>query len=142
MLITLMVCITSCECDWCYERDQFGYVKSKRTDVIYFRNLSFYEEKLFGTWGCTDVWFGDEQVKEIAISEYGLVNIQLQGGTHTDRYNRTYRYVYNGKYITFYELGSDRGHQFKIYDYYVGSLYLQDWMGVHELRLYSNCDIY
>jgi hypothetical protein len=102
--------------------------------------LSLYEEKLFGVWGCTDVWFGNEQVKEILISDYGLANIQLQDGIYTDRYNRTYKYVYSGKTITFINL-RDKSEifSFSIYDYRPGSLYLYDSMGIHEVRLYGVC---
>lgn len=141
LFITCIIALTSCECYWDNEFDRHGFVQGKKTNVLYFGTLSFYEEKLFGTWGCTDIWFGNEQVKEIVISEYGKANIQLQDGIYTDRYNRTYTYVYSGKYITFYNSKNTReSYQFKIYDYKVGSLFLQDWKGVHEIRLYSVCN--
>lgn len=125
--------LTACECP--YKEECETYCEKKK--VVYFGKLSLYEEKLFGSWGCTDMWFGNEQVKMISIVDYGLANVQLQDAVYTDRYNRTYQYVYSGYYITFYELGSDRGYQFKIHDYKPGSLWLEDWRGRHELRCYG-----
>ena len=142
LFITLLVCVTSCDCELCYDEDGSRHVSSKKANVIYFGNLSFYEEKLFGTWGCTDLWFGNEQVKEIVIKAYGLANIQLQEARGTKRYNRTYRYQYSGKYLTFAELEENRGYQFKIVDYLPGSMFLQDSKGIHEVRLYSVCSGY
>jgi hypothetical protein len=128
--------IVACDCryydDW--------HTRKYKGDVVYYGNLSLYEEKLFGVWGCTDVWFGNEQVKEIVISDYGLANIQLQDGVYTDRYNRTYKYVYSGKTLTFVNPRNEReSFFFSIYDYRPGSLLLHDSMGIHELRLYSVC---
>lgn len=137
ILLALMVMlIVSCDCRY---YDDWHTCQYKR-NVVYFGNLSLYEEKLFGVWGCTDLRFGREQVKEIVISDYGLANIQLQDGRGTDRYNRTYKYVYSGRSITFINLSNEREtFYFSIYDYRPGSLFLYDSMGIHEVRLYSVC---
>jgi len=142
-VLSLTIVLTSCECRWYDDQREEEHYRKRNSQVIYFGNLSFYEEKLFGTWGCTDIWFGNEQVKEIVISEYGKANVQLQDAVYTDRYNRTYLYKYSGKYITFINQRNEReSFQFKVYDYKPGSLWLQDWQGVHEVRLYGICNGY
>ena len=134
LLALIAMLIVSCDCryfnDW--------HTNQYKRNVVYYGKLSLYEEKLFGTWGCTDIWFGNEQVKEIVISNYGLANVQLQDGTYSDRYNRTYKYVYSGRTITFINSRNEREtFYFSICDYLPGSLFLQDSMGIHEVRLYS-----
>lgn len=134
ILFVSAILLMACECPYKEECERHCV----KTKTVYFNNLSFYEEKLFGSWGIYDpMRFGNECVKMITITDYGLANIQLQDGTYTNRYNRTYQYVYSGAYITFYELGSQRGYEFKLYDYKPGSLWLQDSFGKYELRCYG-----
>lgn len=134
LIVVSAFLLTSCE----YHLEKQHVRKVRKTNVVYFDNLSLYEEKLFGVWGCTDLWFGREQVKTVSIGEYGIANVQLQSSMYSDRYNRTYNYVYSGRYITFinYRDNSER-FQFKIVDYKPGSLWLQDCMGKHEVRIYG-----
>ena len=135
VILASVVLLTACECPYKEECE----TRCTKTKVVYFGTLSFYEEKLFGYWGVSDpMRFGNEYVKMITITDYGLANIQLQDPKYTDRYNRTYQYVYSGTYITFYELGSyGRGYEFKLTDYKPGSLWLRDSFGKYELRCYG-----
>ena len=146
VFLVSVLLLTSCECwDW-------DCGKSSRYDRCYVYNerngQTFRDEDLLGTWGCTDIMFGNNEVKEFVVSHLGEANMLLQGHGTVSRFNRTYKYVLSGKYLRFQskypdEYGwVDGPYEFKIVAYLPGSLFLQDGRGTHEVRFYSACSGY
>ena len=148
LFILSVLLLTSCDCwDWdCGKSSRYGRC------YYYTEGLSqpFLEEDLIGTWGCTDVMFGNYEVKEFVVSgkRLGEANVLLQEHRTVSRFNRTYKYILSGKYLRFQskypdEYGyMDGPYEFMIVAYLPGSLYLQDSRGRHEVRFYSACSGY
>lgn len=134
----VLLSLASCECPYKDCRHGPNYPNG---------GLSFHEEDLIGTWGCTDLVFGVNDVKGFSVSSQrmGEANVILQEYRQTNRFNRTYKYTLYGKTIRFKskypdEYGRyDGPYEFKVYDFLAGSLYLQDSRGIHEVRFYSAC---
>ena len=144
-LVSVFV-LTSCDrrIDW----DNGRSYRSRNKYYTSKDNSTFRQEDLIGTWGCTDIVFGRNDVKEFVVTHVGEANMLLQGYKTVSRFNRTYKYVLSGKYLTFQskypdEYGIiDGPYEFKIVEYLPGSLFLQDGRGIHEVRLYGVCSGY
>ena len=137
LMLLSVITLTSCECYWAEE-----VRREKECGVS-----GLITSDLLGTWGSTDLKFGNEYVKEIKIYNIdrygeGYALIQLQDIQYTNRYNRDYTFIYSGNYLTFFERGYERagGFQMEIVQFLPGSLYVKDRYGTHELRWYGNCN--
>lgn len=125
-LLTLcLVALVSCECPYEWEKNSPYYPN---------KGLTLCEEDLWGTWQSSDLKFGQNEVKEFVISRLkpGVANVNLQTPPYTGRFNRTYIYVLDGKFLYFKskypdEYGQyDGPYKFKVLEAYTCEVYLQD----------------
>ena len=141
LLMLYLAALISCECPYEWDSNKPYYPNN---------NLTFHEEDMWGTWQSSDLKFGDKDVKEFVISRKrpGEANVNLQIPPHTERYNKTYKYVLDGKFLYFQskytdEYGKyDGPYKFRILEFYTCEVTLQDcWTGKkYTIACHSACN--
>jgi hypothetical protein len=126
LLFGLLFLLTSCECNYDWERNKPYYQNT---------GLTLMQEDLYGTWQSSDLMFGDYSVKEIVISRSrpGYANVNLQQEPYTGRWNATYQYVLDGKFLYFQSVSrgadgmpEDGPYKFKVLEVYTCEIVLQN----------------
>jgi hypothetical protein len=126
LLIAALLTFASCECDYEWYSNK-PYYQNK--------GLTLMQEDLYGTWQSSDLMFGEYSVKEIVISRSrpGYANVNLQQEPYTGRWNATYQYVLDGKFLYFQSVSrvadgmpEDGPYKFKVLEVYTCEIVLQN----------------
>lgn len=116
----------SCECPYEWDRNRPYYPT---------KGLTLTHEDLYGTWQSSDLKFGNYSVKEFVITRQrpGYANMNLQEEPYTGRWNATYLYVLDGKYLYFQSVNKDRygnpedgPHKFQVLEFLPCEVLLQN----------------
>ena len=125
ILFVSAILLTACDCPYA-EYDKSPYYPT--------RGLTFTEEDLYGTWQSSNLKFGNKSVKEFVITRQkrGYANVNLQEEPYTRRWNETYKYVLDGKFLYFQSINRDKygqydgPYKFKIIEFMTCEVILQD----------------
>lgn len=141
LFVVSIVTLVSCECPYAWKSDYLN------------PGDSFFTEYLYGTWGSSDLMFGDLSVKTLVFPKNtpGLANVNCQQYPNPKRENITFEYYVDGKYITFtsHETGSDGKpkygtHKFKILEFLTCEVTLQEvyYGDKYVMRFQNACNTY
>lgn len=141
LFVVSIVALTSCECP--YGRES-GYENPGK---------SFFTEYLYGTWGSSDLMFGDLSVKVLVFPKNvpGRANVNCQFYPTTKRENITFEYYVDGKYITFKSVMLNENgkpkygpYKFKILEFLTCEVTLQDvyYGGKYVMKFENACNTY
>ena len=123
LFVVSIVTLVSCECPYAWKSD---YPNPGDT---------FLAEYLYGTWQSSDLMFGTYEVKEFVMSRStpGLANVHLGKRYSTERWNATYCYKLDGKFLYFKPYGEELWeHKFKILEFDPRDIILQNCFGSGE----------
>jgi len=141
LFIVSIVTLVSCECPYAWES---GYTNP---------GDSFFTEYLYGTWGSSDLMFGDLSVKTLVFPKNtpGMANVNCQFYPSTKRENITFEYYVVGKYLTFKSVMLDENnkpkygpYKFKILEFLTCEVTLQDvyYGGKYVMKFENACNTY
>jgi hypothetical protein len=126
ILLVSVVLLTACECPYDWDSNKPYYPTN---------GLTLTQEDLYGTWQSSDLMFGNYSVKEFVITRQqpGYANMNLQEEPYTRRWNSTYIYVLDGKFLYFQSYNEDRygnpedgPYKFKVLEFLPCEVVLQD----------------
>lgn len=116
-LIALFL-IVSCECPYMEENDP--YYKNKGSHLT--------ADRLTGLWQCYyPMIIGNVEFKEVRILSNGKSDIIMEDVGGSEYYAKTFKWRYDGNYITFTK--GNTTYQFQITDYIFPELSLRDSRG-------------
>ena len=131
----LALLMMGCECPYLEERTKNDYEYYHQTGQD-----RLYADKLPGLWQCYyPMIIGGVEFKEMRIFSNGNADIIMEDVGGTEYYSKTFRWRYDGRYITFTK--SNTTYQFQITGYLFPELYIRDSFGTYTLakRLTEDC---